>query len=207
MTRDEAYTVLTKYLTNKNLIKHCLACEAVMRALARRFKNPHFAKSAKGFRYTQASRGEHDSGINEDEWGITGLLHDADYELTKGEFEKHGLLLFEHEKNIPREIAHAIKSHNSEMTGVKPVSKMDWAIYCTDQLTGLIVACALIHPDKKLASITPEFVLKRMKEKSFAKGARREPILKVEEKLGIPLPEFVAIALTAMQEVHTEMGL
>src|SRR5438034_6718898 len=171
MTRDEAYSILIKYLTNKNLIKHCLACEVTMRALAKRFHE------------------------DEDVWGITGLLHDADYELSKDMPKKHGLLLFEKETNIPENIAHAIKSHNYEMTKVQPETKMDWAIYCTDQLTGLIVATALIHPDKKLASLTPEFILKRMNEKSFAKGARREPILLCEEKLGIPLPEFVALTL------------
>lgn len=146
-------------------------------------------------------------GEDENVWGITGLLHDADYELSKDTPEKHGLLLFEKETGIPEDITHAIKSHNYEMTKVLPESKMDWAIYCTDQLTGLIVAAALIHPDKKLASITPEFVLKRMNEKTFAKGARREPILLCEEKLGIPLPEFVALTLTAMQSISQELGL
>ncbi len=184
MTREEAYTILTKHLSNPNLIKHCLAAEATMRALAPKFDGD-----------TQ-------------EWGITGLLHDADYEKAKDNPEKHGLLLFELEPNIiPEEIAHAIKSHNYEYTRVYPETKMDWAITCSDQLTGLIVASALIHPDRKLSSLTPEFIMNRMKKKDFAKGARREPILLCEEKLGITLPEFIGITLNAMQGIHKDLGL
>ncbi len=183
MTREEAYKILTTYLKNPNLIKHCLACEVTMRALAKKFNE------------------------DEDTWGITGLLHDADYEMAKDTPEKHGLLLFEHEKNIPQDIAHAIKSHNYEYTKVLPETKMDWAITCCDQLTGLIVAATLVRPDKKLVSLTPDSVLKRMNEKSFAKGAHREPIFLCEEKLGIPLKEFIAITLTAMQSISNELGL
>ena len=183
MTRDEAYQILTKYLTNKNLINHCLACEATMRALAPRFDG------------------------DENVWGITGLLHDADYEMAKDTPEKHGLLLFEKEPNIPEPIAHAIKSHNYGYTKVMPESKLDWAITCCDQLTGLIVAAALVRPERKLASVTTESVLKRMNEKSFAKGAKREPILLCEEKLGIPLKEFVEITLKAMQGISDQVGL
>lgn len=183
MTREEAYTILTKYLTNKNLIKHCLAAEVTMRALAKKF------------------------GEDEETWGITGLLHDADYEMAKDTPEKHGLLLFEHEKNIPNNIAHAIKSHNFEYTKVMPVNKMDWAITCCDQLTGLIVAAALVRPDKKLASVNTDSILKKMGDKAFARGAKREPILLCEEKLGIPLKEFIQITLTAMQKISDPLGL
>jgi len=189
MTRPEAKSILDKYLTNKNLIKHSLAAEAAMKAIYRRLfpdGNPQ----------------------DEEAWGITGLLHDADYEMSKGHPEQHGLLLFEKEPvGIPNDIAHAIKAHNYEYTRVMPLSKMDWTIACSDQLTGLIVASALVHPDRKLSSITPEFVLNRMKEKSFAKGAMREPILLCDEKLGIPLESFVSLVLTAMQGIHTELEL
>lgn len=183
MTRQTAYQILTKYLKNPNLIKHCLAAEATMRALAPKFKG------------------------DIEEWGITGLLHDADYEESKGHPEKHGLLLFELEPNsIPTVIEHAIKAHNFEETHVQPESTMDWAIYCCDQLTGLIIAATLVHPDKKLMSVDVDFVLNRMKKKDFAKGAKRESIYLCEEKLGIPLREFVGITLTAMQNIHTELG-
>jgi len=138
MNREKAYQILTAYLKNKNLIKHCLAAEAVMKALYSRLKlrNPNESSFAKA---------------TADTWGITGLLHDADYELAKGKPEVHGLLLFEKEPNkIPEDIAHAIISRNFENTKVMPESLMDWAITCCDQLTGLIVACALVYPDKKL---------------------------------------------------------
>ncbi len=84
---------------------------------------------------------------------------------------------------------------------------MDWGIRCADQLTGLIVAATLVHPDKTLAFITQDFVLKRMNEKSFAKGANREPILQCQEKLGIPLSEFVTIVLQSMQKISNDLGL
>lgn len=189
MSRSVAEQILHKYLTNKNLIKHSLAAEAAMRAIYNRL---------------------HPDGnvVEEEKWGITGLLHDADYEMAKGMPEKHGLLLFEKEPTaIPDDIAHAIKAHNYEYTKVMPSSKMDWAIACCDQLTGLIVAAALVHPDKKLAPITIEFIMNRMKEKSFAKGAKREPIYQCEDKLGIPLQEFVQIVLTAMQGISNELEL
>ena len=143
----------------------------------------------------------------EADWGITGLLHDADYELSmKGE-GIHGLLLFEKEKNIPENIARAIKSHNFGDTKIMPENLMDWAITCCDQLTGLIVACSLISPEKRLASLTTNFIIKRMKEKSFAKGADRKPILMCEEKLGIPLNKFIEINLNAMQSISKDLAL
>lgn len=184
MTRQTAHQILLKHLKNPNLIKHSLAAEAAMRALAPRFKG------------------------NVEQWGITGLLHDADYDKSKGYPEKHGLYLFDLEPNsIPSVIEHAIKAHNWEYTKIAPESPMDWAIYCADQLTGLIVAAALIHPDKKLASVTVEFVLNRMKQKDFAKGANRQAIFLCEEKLGIPLEKFVGIVLKAMQGIHEDLGL
>ncbi len=189
MTRDEAYQILTKYLTTPNLIKHCLATEAVMKALYRRLN----------LQYNQA---------DEEKWGIVGLLHDADYEMAKGKPEVHGLLLFEKEPNtIPDDIAYAIKAHNFENTKVEPKTLMDWSIYCVDQLTGLIVAATLIHPTKKLASLTPDFVMNRFNSNSFAKGADRNSIKRCEEKLGIALTEFIAITLVAMQGISDTLGL
>jgi uncharacterized protein len=193
MTRQEAYTILTKYLHNKNLLKHCLAAEAAMKAL-----------------YKHLTPADQQNVADEEKWGIVGLMHDADYELAQqtNQLEKHGLLLFDHEKDtIPEDISHAIKSHNYQNTGVMPESHMDWAIETCDQLTGLIVAAALIHPDKKLTSIDTDFVLKRFHEKSFAKGAKREAIQACEKELGIPLKEFITITLTAMQKIHQELGL
>lgn len=193
MTRDEAYTLLTTHLKNPNLVKHCIACEVGMKALYRHLTPP-----------------EQQNPDDEAQWGITGLLHDVDYEIAQQEnrLDDHGLIIFEKIPNtIPDAVAQAIKAHNFENTGVRPQTQMEWAIADIDALTGLIVACALIHPDKKLASITTDFVLKRFNESSFAKGARRESISRCEETLNIPLRTFIEITLIAMQENHEVLGL
>jgi len=192
MTREYAYKLLTKYMSLKNLIKHCIACEAAMKGV-----------------YKYLHKKDFDLEI-EKQWGITGLLHDIDYEIAQKEnkLDKHGILIFEKDPNIiPEPIAHAIKSHNFQNTKVDPITDMDWAITCCDQLTGIIVASALIHKDKKLSAIDAKFVLKRFNTPSFAKGASREVIKLCEEKLGIPLEKFIEITLSAMQEISKELGL
>ncbi|MGH7246103.1 MAG: phosphohydrolase [Candidatus Levyibacteriota bacterium] len=183
MTRDEAYKILTKYITSQNLFRHALATEMVMRALAPKFEG------------------------DVETWGIVGLLHDADYELCKDHPENHGLLLFENEKNIPQDIMYAIKSHNYADTKVMPIGKMDWSITCCDELAALIVAAAKAHPDKKLASLTVEYVINRIRQKDFAKGAKRDALYLCQEKLGIPLEEFVTIALIAIQTISSQLDL
>lgn len=189
MSRDEAYQILIEYIKNQNLIRHHLACEATMKAL---------------YRWLTKDR----TPREEERWGIVGLLHDADYELTKETPEKHTLVLEEKIGNqLDPDVMHAIKSHNADRNGVTPKSLMDWSIYCCDELTGLIVAAALIHPDKKLSSINTEFIMNRFNEKSFARGADREMIKKSGEKLGIPLGEFVDITLSAMQTISKDLGL
>lgn len=195
MTRAGAFTILTKYLHNKNLLKHSLAAEAGMKGIYR-YITPQQEQSSK----------------DEEAWGIAGLLHDVDYEIAQetSQLDKHGLLIFEDGRepnSIPKNIAHAIKSHNFEDTKVMPENMMDWAIYCVDQLTGLIVAGALVHPDKKLSSLTTDYIFKRFGEKSFARGAKRESIQQCEEKLGIQLKEFISIVLKSMQEIHVELEL
>lgn len=190
MTRNEAYTLLTKYLKNPNLIKHCLACEAAMKAI---YHHLH----------------PDDNQDEAETWRIVGLLHDVDYELAQREdLSKHGLLIFEKEPNaIPQDIAQAIKAHNFEGTGVMPQNDMEWAIAIVDGLTGLIVSSALIHPVKKLAPLTPDFILNRYNEKSFSRNVRRDIIQLCETKLNIPLLTFIAITLGAMQEIHSEIEL
>ena len=141
-----------------------------------------------------------------EEWGIVGLLHDADYELCKNHPERHTLILEEKigDKLDPK-LMHAIKSHNWQNNGVVPKSRLDWSIYCCDELTGLIIAAALIHPEKKLGLLNVDFVMKRFNEPSFAKGANRAQIMMCEKELMIPLPEFVEIVLKAMQEISNEL--
>ena len=189
MTRSEAYETLTSLISNQNLIKHHLACEAIMLSLCRHF-NPNADE------------------ILLNKWGTVGLLHDADYELTKDTPEKHTLVLEEKIGNqLDTDIMHAIKAHNFAKSKIEPKSKMDWSMYCCDELSGLIIAAALVHPDKKLASLNVDFILKRFSEKSFAKGADRQQIKTCEEKLGIPLPEFIQICLSSMQKISNELGL
>lgn len=196
ITREQALQFLNENLENKNIIKHMLAAEAMMRSLASEYIE-HRTKNI----------GE--ERINEDEWAMVGILHDGDY-LPSVPPEKQGVAVTEmlREKGceIPDNVARAMASHN-HMTGIIPVSKMDWAIFCGDSLTGLIVASTLVLPSRKLADLTVENVLNRFKEKGFAKGTRREDIALCEEKLDIPLSEFVEIALKAMQGIANELGL
>ena len=181
MTREEAYELAKSRLKNRNLFKHVLAVEAVMRALARHF------------------------GEDEERWGLAGLLHDLDYEETKDDPERHTLVTAELLQNydVDEEIVHAIKAHNNR---VPRESLMDRAIYAADPVTGLIVAAALMHPSKKLAGIDVPFVLRRFKEKRFAAGANREQIRSCEE-IGLSLEEFLDIALRAMQGLSEDLGL
>ena len=190
LSRQEALLLLKKYLKNENTIKHLIATEAVMKALAKKFESD-----------------------KQEAWAMAGLLHDIDYEQDLGKnHEKHGQLSIEilkkEKADLPEAVYSAIKAHcygiNSDY---KPKNKMEWSIFICDSLTGLIVATALVRPDKKLSSVKVKSVMKKFKDKSFAAGTRREDIKLCEEKLGIPLPEFVEIGLKAMQEKSEELGL
>ncbi|MBU1071530.1 HD domain-containing protein [Patescibacteria group bacterium] len=187
MTRDQALKLVTSLTKNKNLVKHMLAVEAQMRALAKYFKE------------------------DEDLWGLVGLLHDADYEMFAKEPEKHPSKIFEELGNInaDKKIIQAIKAHawGWQKNAPEPVSKLDWALYCSDDLSGLIIACALVKPDKKLASVSVDSVLKKWKQKAFATGAHREPAEMSEEKLGIKLPQFIEICLKALQDISSDLDL
>jgi len=193
MSRNEAYQLLTKYLTNKNLIKHSLAAEAAMKGI-----------------YRHLTPKDQQTPEDEEKWGVTGLLHDVDYEVSqeKGDVSKHGTLDFVPDKDtIPADILHGIQAHAYEYSKVMPESPMDWAITACDQLTGLITACTLVRPDKKLASVTVESVQKKFGQKAFAAGADRNAILFCESKLNIPLKDFIEITLQAMQSISEELGL
>ncbi|MBD3168703.1 MAG: HDIG domain-containing protein [candidate division Zixibacteria bacterium] len=181
MNRDQAYELVKQKISNKNLRKHILAVEAVMRRLARRF--------------------------NEDEelWGLTGMLHDLDYEETVDDAERHTLIteMWLKEYELDPQIIRGIKAHAGQ---VVPESLMEKAIYAADPTTGLIVAAALMHPSKKLSGLDTEFLLRRFKEKRFAAGARREDILTCED-FGLPLEEFLQLNLEGMQSISDELGL
>lgn len=186
ITRKSALDLLHQNMQSVNLRRHCLAVEAVMKALARRL------------------------GADEEKYAVVGLLHDGDYEKTKSTPEKHTLLMHQWllEAEADQEILNAILSHNYAHTGQNPpATKMEWALYCCDELTGLIVAVALVRPDRKLASVTVDSIMKKWNQPAFAAGVDRKQIEVCEEKLGIPLEEFVAVALEAMQGVSKELGL
>lgn len=143
-------------------------------------------------------------------WGVTGLLHDVDYELAQNtnQLDKHGTLIFEKEPDIiPSIIEHAIRAHNYENTGTNPESDLDWSIAIVDGLTGFIVACALITPDKKLDAVNVPFVTKRLGQSAFSRNVKRELIALCDEKLGIPQEKFIEITLNAMKEIHVDLGL
>lgn len=183
MTREEAFVALKQHLKNKNLINHCVAVELVMRRLAQRFDQ------------------------DQDKWALAGLLHDIDYEQTKDTPEKHSLLGAEmlEELGLPTDLIYAVKVHN-ERHGLPRESLMDKALYAIDPLTGLIVAGALIKPEKKLSAVDVHHLMKKFHEKSFAKGARREQIAACSE-LGLELEEFIGLGLEAMQAGAADLGL
>ena len=193
MTRDKALKLLHEHMENQNLRRHCYAVEAVMRALDKRLED---------HKQTQEE---------EDKWGIIGLLHDGDYEETKATPELHTLRMVEwlkKEEVRDQEILEAILSHNYAHTGQNPPkNNLEWSLYCCDELTGMIVAVALVKPNKTLAEVTADSVLHKWDQRSFAAGVKREQIEECESRLGIPLREFIEIALSAMQGIHEELGL
>ncbi len=146
-------------------------------------------------------------GEDEDEWGLTGLLHDIDVELTEGDMNNHSKLGADlvREMGGSEAMTHAILCHN-ETHGIPLETKLDKALFCADPLTGLITAAALVRPDKKLAGVEAKSVNKRFKEKSFAAGANREHIAGCRE-LGLELDEFIELGLKAMQGIAADLGL
>src|SRR3989338_1301846 len=185
-TRKEAWELLNQNMKNQNLIRHCLSVEAVMRALAEHF------------------------GKDQELWGLAGLLHDGDYEKTKDEPKQHTVVMARwlKEKGVENsELLEAILSHNFSHTGeIPPKNNLEWSLYCCDELTGLIVAVALVK-GKSLANVTVDSVLKKFPEKGFAAGVHRDQIASCEDKLGIELSDFIGIALKSMQAIGKDLGL
>ncbi|MDH7477821.1 MAG: HDIG domain-containing protein [Candidatus Bathyarchaeota archaeon] len=183
LTRDEALNLVKKNVSKRNIVYHMLAVEAIMRSLAKHF------------------------GENEEVWGLIGLLHDIDYEKTEATPEKHSLLAEEILKGkVPEEMIKSIKTHNFKHTGIMPENRMEKALIASDAISGLLVACALVMPSKKLADVKVETVAKKFKDKDFARGAERERILICEE-IGIPREKFFEIALGGLKNIASEIGL
>ncbi|GAB4294720.1 MAG: HDIG domain-containing protein [Myxococcota bacterium] len=182
--REKAVELLNEKITNENTRKHCLASEAVMRGLARKL------------------------GADEEMWGLCGLLHDIDLEYVQEDLSRHASVGagWLKELGFPDEAVHAVLAHNDEGTGIVRESPLDFALACAEQVTGLIVATALVYPSKKLADVKVKSVMKRMKERRFAAGVKRERIMECE-KLKLSLDEFTELTINAMQEISAQLGL
>ncbi len=183
MNRAEAYTIVTEYVKNPNLIKHMLAVEAAMRFYARKF------------------------GEDEEKWAVTGLLHDFDWEIHPT-MEEHPLAgePILREKGVPDDIIHAVLSH-ADHTGIPRETLMEKTLFACDELTGLITAVALVRPSKALYDLKPKSVKNKWKDRSFAAGANREEMVQGAEELGIELWEHVANVIEAMNAIADDLEL
>lgn len=180
--REYYLSLLSKHVSNPKMIAHCLASEAVMRELARHF------------------------GEDEHEWGVVGLLHDLDVEITNADPKRHALVAAEMlEGVLSAEAVDAIRMHNEEATGLPRSTRFQHALAAGETITGMIFATALVYPDKRIASVKPKSVIKRMKEKQFAASVSRETILECE-KIGLSLEEFVQLSLNALVPIAPSLG-
>lgn len=181
ISREAAYNLVLEKIGNNNLLKHILAVEAGMRRLAEYFKE------------------------DVEMWGLTGLLHDLDYNETKEDESRHTYLTAEWLKEyyLPEEMLHAIHAHPGH---ILCESRLDWALYSVDPTTGFLVACALMHPSKKLIAIDNEFMLRRFKEKRFAAGAMRENMAACAN-LNLELEQFLLLVHEGMLTITDQLGL
>ena len=186
-TRDEAYVLLCEWVQSESLRRHMLAVEASLRAYARHF------------------------GEDEDLWGITGLLHDLDYErFSDMEDRVNGhprteLRLFR-ERGYPPELIHAVEAH-ATFLGVPRESLLDKALLACDDLTGLIQAAAYVRPDRDLRNVEVKSIKKKWKDKAFTAAIDRHENMQFIEELGVPFDEHVERVLTAMQGIAAELGV
>jgi len=183
MNRNEALVIVNQMVKNPNLVKHMLAVEAAMRFYARK--------------------------LNEDEelWGVTGLLHDFDWEIhpTMDQHPQDGAAILR-EKGVSEEIILAILSH-ADHTGVPRFTSMRKALYACDEITGLITAVALVRPSKSLYDLTASSVKKKWKDRAFAAGANREEIIQATQDFGLELWTHVDNVILAMRTIAPELGL
>jgi putative nucleotidyltransferase with HDIG domain len=182
-TREQALSLLFQHTNSDSLRKHGLAVEAAMRAYARRFNE------------------------DEDEWGMVGLLHDFDYEahpdLTGHPYEGNRILT---ELGYPEHIRKAIMSHAS-YTGVPRESRMEHTLFAVDELCGFLMAVAYVRPDRKMASVEPRSVRKKMKDKAFARAVSRDDILLGAAGLGVELDEHIAFTIAALAANADALGV
>jgi uncharacterized protein len=184
MTRNEALELLGSHVQAANLRKHCLATEAIMRGLAVRLDQ------------------------DRELWGNIGLLHDLDFEYTRESPDAHGPKSIEMlaPYGLPEEALNAVLRHNAEALDLKRETILDYALTCAETITGLIVAAALVHPDKRIKSLNPSSVRKRMKSKDFARSVNRDHVA-LCERINIPLMDYIELSIKAMASIGDELGL
>jgi predicted hydrolase (HD superfamily) len=184
MNRDDAWTLLTEYTTGESLRKHALGVEAAVRGYAKMF------------------------GENEEEWGVTALLHDFDYERwpTLGDHPMKGSEILR-EKGYPEWMIRAIQSHAMEITGVSRDSKLEKTLFACDELAGFITAASLVRPSKSILDLEAKSVVKRMKDKAFARGVKREDLHEGAASLDLTLEAHIANVIGFMRERADDLGL
>jgi putative nucleotidyltransferase with HDIG domain len=183
INRESAWSLMCEFTQSESLRKHMLAVEACMRAYARKL------------------------GEDQDQWGITGLLHDFDYEKypTPQEHPFVGNKILE-ERGYPEDMRRAILSH-ADYSGVKRESKMEKTLFACDELAGFITATALVKPGRSLAEVEAKSVRKKMKDKAFARSVNRDDIINGAAEMGVDLEEHIAFCIEAMKEIAGELGL
>jgi putative nucleotidyltransferase with HDIG domain len=188
LEREAAWKLLCEYTQNENLRKHALAVEACVRAYARK------------------------RGADEELWGAAALLHDFDYERWPNDAHapdaEHpfGGSKILREKGYPEEMIHAILAH-ADYTGVPRESALDKTLYACDELAGFLTACSLVKPGKTIFEVEPDSVIKKMKDKAFARGVNRDDVRRGAEELGVPLNEHIGCCIEAMRGVAERLGL
>lgn len=194
LTLDSAKKLLQKNMQNLNLQRHCFAVGKTLAAFYDYYKTE-----------------ERDLGkLTRDQWEIIGTLHDADWEQTTNTPDKHTVMLLEwlEQYDTSEEMLNVFRSHNNPHTRLRePKTLLEWTLECCDELTGFIVAVTLVRPEKQLQLVEAASVLKKFKQKEFARQVSREQIAQCETKLNIPLDKFVEITLNAMKKDHELLGL
>jgi len=182
-TREDAWVLLTEYTQNPSLLKHALAVEAAMRAYAKKL------------------------GQDETRWGITGLIHDFDYEQhpTLDEHPAVGVNILTR-LDWPEDIIYAVKSHGINQDAPR-THLMDKVLYAVDELTGLVIACAMVRPDKSLELLEVSSVRKKWKDKAFARGVNRQDIEQGAQELGVELNEHINTVIVALRPIAQDLGL
>ena len=194
LTIDTAKELLHAHVLNPNLRKHCYAVGVALAGYYDYYKSQN-----------------KDSGkLSRNEWEISGILHDADWEETKDDPKLHTIKLLSWLKDydVPSEMVDVFKSHNYEFTNLKkPQSLLEKTLECCDELTGFIVAVALIMPTKKLFDVRIENVLKKFKQKEFARAVSRKQIELCEDEVAMSTDDFIKVTLESMQKNSDLLGL